>query len=130
MAIQFINKTNSVDISTANPNLDGTGAIQEIFNATGTFGSVLSTIRIQCPGPATMGMIRLFIKNGADGDYKLLSECPIAQTPTSEPPYAAFNMSLPVNINLQNGFRIGVSTEMGNLFNIIAFGYDITGFVL
>ena len=119
-----------LQISTANTNLDGTGSITELFIANGTYGSVLSSVRVQSlTALASDGMVRIFIKNGAAGTWRLLKEVPTPITSLLDPPYPTFATTLEANLSLMNDDRIGVSTNNANTFNISAFGYDITGFI-
>ena len=76
-------------IDTANPNLDGSGTIVQVFTA-GINGSIVKSIIVKAIQPTTSGMIRLFRQNGSD--IVLFKELimPIAprmaSTPTPLPP--------------------------------------------
>lgn len=129
MGNQIANNSQVVTINTANSNLDGTGTIGNLFAAGGTYGSLLQTIRIQSTGSTSVGMIRLFIKP-AGGSFNLIKEVKVPETTLNDPPYPAFGVSLiNINLSLENGDTIGVSTENAETFVVSAFGYDITGFV-
>lgn len=130
MGFQIANNTSLATIDTANTNLDGSGSITEIFIAGGTYGSVINTIRIQSRTALTNpGMVRIFMKSGSAGVYKLLKEVAIPITSLLDPPYPAFGATVNMNLSLENDFRIGVSTHLANTFDISVFGIDITGFV-
>lgn len=129
MAFQIANNTSFIDISTANTNLDGTGTITEFFQASGTYGSVISSVRIQSAGAVTQGMVRIFIKNGVAGTWKLLKEVQIGQVPNNDPPYPVFGITLQTNLSLKNDYRLGASTQNAEHFIVTGFGYDITGFI-
>ena len=65
-------------------------------------------------------MVRLFIDNGS-GTYSLLREIPVPQTEQSayEPSYKHV---LELNYNLQSSYKLGVSTQNGELFAVTVEG--------
>lgn len=132
MAYQTQNKNSCVILDTANPNLDGTGSIVTLYSSPGSpaYGSVVETVRIQSLNAVQMGMVRFFIKSSEEGaQWKLLKELPIPEMPDSQVPYPLYNGSLDLNLTLQNGWMLGVSSENNTYFNVFAFGLDIIGFI-
>lgn len=129
MANRIINNTGTVSISTANTNLNGTGVITTLFTANGTYGSMLNTIRVNSITAIQSGMLRFFMKSSLAGSWTLLKEIPIPETPLANPPYPAYASTIEVNLEMANGYIIGVASQTNDTFLINAFGYDITGFI-
>lgn len=113
----------SVQISAANANRDGTGTIVDAKVA-GAYGSAVTSVEIQAVGTTTAGMIRAYAYNGAA--YRLLTpEVPVsAITPSAT--VAAFTATwAPVSaLNLPVGWKLGFSTEKAETFNLITKGLD------
>jgi hypothetical protein len=128
MAFTINPKSNSVSISIANTNLDGTGTITTLFTAVNApEGSVLNAVRIQATGDVPLGMIRLFIRPNA-GSWTLVKEIPVPAT-TRSAQYTAYAETIAPECFLASQYEIGVSTETATTYKVTAFGYDITGFI-
>lgn len=115
---RFTSETGIAQISTPNPNRDGSGTLGTVF--TGRFnGTIISSITIVATGPTSQGMVRLFIDNS--GTPTLLSEISIpATTPTGL--VRAFALTVRPGLSLPNGCSLMASTEVGDTFNITALG--------
>ena len=114
-------------VSVANTNRDGTGAIGAVFMA-GASGSRIDAINIKATGTTTAGMIRLFIHNGTD--TRLLTELPVtaitpsATLPTWEAQLNTNTMSQVLPIILPTGYSLRAATEKAETFNVTCFGGD------
>mgnify|MGYP001356567905 CR=1 FL=1 len=112
--------TGAVNISTANPNLDGTGTLGTVLTGAAN-GTMINSIIIKATQATTQGMIRFFINNSTN--TQLLQEVEIpACTPSAVQP--SFETRISLDINLAPGNVLKVSTERGESFNIIAEGLD------
>lgn len=110
-------------ISTANTNLNGSGSITSIYQATaGTNGSLIKAITIKALQSTTEGMVRLFLS--PDGiTWSLMKEVYIPQSAGSsfEP---TFKQVLNEDYNLKSGYFLGASTQLGQSFAITVEGTD------
>ncbi len=107
-------------VSQGNSSLDGTGQIQDIFEAPASRnGTVVKSISISALQSTSEGMIRLFMKTG--GTYYLMNEIYVPQTlqSSSQP---AFKIRLNQEYNLKTGFTLAASTQ-----NSQSFAIDISG---
>lgn len=102
-------------VSTANPNINGTGTIVDL--ATGSAnGSRIDSIYVKAVGNTTDGMIRFFLWDGAA--YDLIHEVGIPTTTGDAlTPFFATTVRLP-QMYLKTGWKIGASTEKAESFNI------------
>jgi hypothetical protein len=66
--------TGFATISTANPNLDGSGALENVITAAAN-GTVIQSLVIKALGATTPGMVRLFLYDGTN--TKLIREIPV-----------------------------------------------------
>lgn len=120
-------KCGVAQISTANANRNGTGAIVAVFTA-GASGSRIDAIDLKAVGTTTAGMIRLFIHDGANTN--LLTEVPVvavtpsATLPSWEAQLNTNSMSQLLPLVLPSGYSLRASTEKAETFNVIALGGD------
>lgn len=112
-----------IQLSAANSNLDGTGAMGAQGFAAGANGSRLDKAVIKATVTTTAGMVRLFMVNGAT--TTLLSEIPIAATNKSASA-AAFEVVVDFlgGLSIPSGFTVKASTEKGEAINVNLFGGD------
>lgn len=114
-------------VSVANTNRDGTGAIVTVFSA-GASGSRIDAIDLKAVGTTTAGMIRLFIHDGTNA--RLLTEVPVtAITPSGTLPSweAQLNtntMTQVLPLVLPTGYSLRAATNNAETFNVIALGGD------
>ncbi len=110
-------------ISTANTNLDGSGAITDLITG-GTCGTVVKRIIIKAYGSTTEGMIRIFHKDGS-GTTRLLREIPVPAVTRSslDPTLIAV---IDDYFYLKTTLKLRVSTEKAETFVITAEGLDMT----
>ena len=114
-------------VSVANTNRDGTGALATVFS-TGTNGSRIDAIDIKAVGTTTTGMIRLFIHDGTS--TYLLTEVPVVGTtpsgtlPSWETQLNTNTMSQGLPLVLPAGYNLRAATNNAETFNIIAQGGD------
>ncbi len=108
-------------ISTANPNLNGTGNIQPIFTAppvSNSNGSLIKNIVIKALQSTSInGMIRIFLSADAGSTFTLMREIQVPQTTQSgfDPSYKQI---VELNYNLQPGYVIGMSTQNPESFAV------------
>jgi len=115
-------KTSSTSFTTANANLNGTGAIQTILTAP-TGGALIQRIRIKATVSTTAGMLRLFHSaTGAANSWFLLDEeavdaITIGATTKS---FVWLKIFEGEGFVLEAGHYLGVSTQIGELFHVTA----------
>lgn len=112
----------AVQISTANANLDGTGALGTVITG-GTNGTRISKITIKSIVTTTAGIIRLFIDNGSAAF--LFKEILVAAITKSATVAAfAYELGLPGEsaLVLPTGYSLKAATEKAEAFNVIAEG--------
>jgi hypothetical protein len=112
---------------TANPNLDGSGAIVSVFTApslTTDKGSIVKTITIKALQSTNEGIIRLFIGPTTNA-FALMKEICIPETVQSgfDP---SFKVVLDENYHLAPGYILGASTQIGQSFAITVEGIKWT----
>jgi hypothetical protein len=118
-------KTGIAQVSSANPNLDGSGNISQVIMA-GKNGAIIKSVRIKAIIPVSQGMIRLFLKDTISQTTVLYKEIPISttphleSTPTPMPILPTFELALGGGLKLENGFALMASTQNAQTFNIIA----------
>ncbi|MGZ3862502.1 MAG: hypothetical protein ACXVPN_02695 [Bacteroidia bacterium] len=124
---QFHFNTGRTTISTANPNLDGTGTIGTAFTAGNvaysTSGSGIGTITIKGTVTTTPGMVRLFFIAGAN--KFLFTEIPVpARTPDATDQAFEHTLEYEDDLDVSNGIGIGASTENAQNFDIMVESKD------
>jgi hypothetical protein len=110
-------------ISTANSNLDGTGALGTILTAASN-GTQIQTITIKSQVNTTAGMIRLFLDDGSN--KKLLREIPVDAI-TKSGTVNSFSRIIDFEgkgFALKSGWTLKASTEKAESFNVIAEGLN------
>lgn len=115
-------KTTMADISTANPNLDGTGTMAVI--ATGALnGTRVNSLSIKAVGNTDNGMIRLFIKESR-GAIKLQREFRVPESKQSKvvPAYGR-KILFEGGLSLPHDYSLLASTECADQFELITEGY-------
>lgn len=101
-------------ISTANTNLNGTGTITKILDATDN-GTLVNSINIAALNSTKEDIVRFFIWNGTT--YFLWMEVVIP--PSTQASFIpSFKIELSENFKLQAGFSIAASTNNGQLYAI------------
>lgn len=116
-------------ITTANPNLDGTGVTAQVFASGASSAARIDYVHVQALGSTTAGMIRLFVKK-ASGSIYLLVEIPVqAITPSGSvkawdadyyPSVPTFQAPSPLNLNI--GDSLLASTQNAETFTVTVFG--------
>ena len=134
---QITANTGIANISTANPNLDGTGTVVSVFTAGGS-GTIVRSVTIKsAPGSKSslqsfsqQGMVRLFIQNADASITTLYKEIPIPAMPAipavplPSPVFPTFETILMGDLKLNAGYKLLASTQFADSFNIIAEGLD------
>lgn len=120
---QYTANTGIVNISTANANLDGTGTLGLLLTAN-AYGTLVKTITIKArQTTTTQGMIRVFIYNGTN--YNIIQEIEIPAN-TNSTTNKTFEFIWSCDIKLKADWKIYVSTQNAESFNVFAEGLDWT----
>lgn len=119
--IQYTANTGIVTISTANSNLDGTGALGLVLTAA-SGGTLVKSVTIKAQGNTTPGMIRLF---ACSANARIVAEIEIPAV-TKSSRNTSFERTLHIDYFLTSGSTLKASTEKGETFNIIAEGLNWT----
>ena len=108
-------------ISTANTNRDGTGAVVDVITGA-TNGTRIDRVTVMATGTTTQGMVRLYLSDGTN--TRLWKEVLVsAVTPSGT--VAAFTSPLSsLGVDLPPSYKIRASTNNGETFNILAEGGD------
>jgi len=117
---QYTANTGKTLISSANPNLDGTGTLGTVLTAASN-GTLIKSITCKAQVNTTEGMIRFFIYDGTN--TRLIQEIPVP-TVTKSATTPAFEYKWECNIPLKASWVLKASTENAQAFNIIAEGLD------
>jgi hypothetical protein len=113
---QYLAKTGMVVMTAANTNLDGSGTLYTVYTAASN-GTYIKNVYIKAQGNTTEGMIRLFLNDGAQGNY-LLAEINVpAITKSGTNP--TFEAVVPLNISLKSTYLLKASTQNAETFNVI-----------
>ena len=136
--------TGIANISTANSNLDGTGATSVVLTA-GESGTIVRSVTIKsAPGAGSSlsvtpssfasfsqeGMVRLFIQNADASITTLYKEISIPAVPAIPalplplPVFPTFETILTGDLKLNAGYSLLASTQFADSFNVIAEGLD------
>jgi len=118
---QYIANTGLVTISTANPNLDGTGAFGTVIKAADLVGLLIKTIIVKAAQSTTQGVVRLFINDGTNTKLLKEIEVPAVIASATDPTFEIF---VPVNFYLEANWYLYASTQNAETFNIIAEAQD------
>ncbi len=120
---QYTANTGMQTVSTANPNLDGTGTISNAIITGASSGTLIKTVTIKAQVSTTQGVVRLFVYDGTN--TKLLTEVEIpAVTKAANDP--SYETTIPLNYSLKSGWSLKASTEKAESMNVIAEGLDWT----
>ena len=107
----------AAQVTTANPNRDGTtGTYVNVFTA-GASGSRIDDIYMTATVTTTAGMIRLFISDGTN--TRLLSETPVAAITVSATTAAWTAVFLSQGLVIPSGYILKASTEKSEAINIL-----------
>lgn len=125
-SFQFNAHTGAVAISTANPNLNGSGTLGTVLTApSGSLvaGAQIYSVIVKAAQSTSQGMVRLFVYNGTSNF--LIREIPIPATTQTgfEPAYRAV---ITLNMFLAPSYALKASTENAEIFNIVTFATDAT----
>lgn len=109
-------------ISTANSNLDGSGALGMVL-AAGANGSRIDKVNIKAIATTTAGMVRLFVNDGANS--RLIEEVVVAAVTQSgtSPAFGAL-LQFENGICIPSGYSLLASTQNAESFVVTAFGGD------
>lgn len=124
-AAHYIAKTGMVTISTANSNLDGTGALGTVITAASN-GTLIKNVFIKAvdigSASTTQGMVRFFIDD--TNAVRLLQEIEIPSMGQSSNDQT-FEITIPLDFMLEPGCILKASTQNAETFNVIAESLDV-----
>lgn len=106
----------AVTVSTANTTRDGSGTLVVLATAP-TGGLVIHDIRMNAIATTTAGMLRFFLSDGSLTHHLIMEHPVSAVTPSATAP-AWQSMFTDLNLVLQSGWQLKVSTEVANTFKI------------
>jgi hypothetical protein len=109
------------NISTANSNLDGTGAVSSVITS-GSDSTIIKKITVKATQTTTLGMVRIFIERNSM--FWLLDEINVSATIQSSS-QSAFEYVVFSGITLNNGDAIYAATQNAESFNVIVEGTKI-----
>jgi hypothetical protein len=118
-------KTWTLQVATANTNLDGATGTYGDLVAGGANGSIVEHITVKAAANTTAGMIRIFHDNGSNA--RLVADLPIAAaTPSATVAAAGGLIVFPGGGHIvPNGHKLIASTYNAEAINLIAVGGDI-----
>lgn len=119
--VKYTANTGTGLLSTANPNLDGSGTIVSLLIAGGN-GTLINEITIKALGNTTRGMVRFFIGD-SETFTRIIDEVDIparVQYSTQD----TFTICLETNWCLKAGYVLGASTEKAESFAVTVQGLD------
>ena len=119
---QYTANTGLTSISTANSNLDGSGALSTVLTA-GANGTLVKSVIIKAITNTSKGMVRLFVDDNTGGNVRLIREIPVPSI-TKSSVTRTFEVKVDLNMTLQSGFLVKASTQNSDTFNLIAEGLD------
>ena len=120
--IEYTANTGMTTISTANPNIDGTGTLGTVLTG-GSNGTLIKKVFIKAQSNTTFGMIRLFVYDGVN--TKIISEIEVPSiTKSSSDP--TFETIVNLNYSLEASGVLYASTQNAEAFNVIAEGLNWT----
>jgi hypothetical protein len=105
-------------LNVANPNLDGTGAINTVIQSTGD-GTIVNTLIIKSAGSTSLGMVRLYLFDGVKNH--LIREIMIAAVKQT-PAVSSFFTRIEIDLLLEKAYELRASTEFADEINVLAFG--------
>lgn len=110
-------------LTAANPNRDGTGALVSAFTAPAG-GSRVDTFNLKAVGAVTAGVVRCYLKL-TGGTARLLLEVPVKAMPATTSA-ATFEQVVDLlgGLNLPEGAELLFSTEKAETINAFVFGGD------
>jgi hypothetical protein len=110
-------------VSTANPNRDGTGTVVTVLTA-GSSGTRVDYVAVKAVSSTLAGVVRLFIHDGSNA--RLLTEVPVPTTaPAATDKTFEQLVELAGGVVLPTGYSLRATTEAANTFNVFAFGGDL-----
>ncbi len=112
-----------VQVSTANPNRDGTGTLGTL--ATGVAdGKILEGVRVVATGTTTAGVVRLFLSTDGGATKRLLMEILVsAVTPSASVEVFSAERIFSRPLILQDaGAIVYASTQNAETFNVFTLG--------
>lgn len=106
----------AAQVTTANTNRNGTGAIVTVFTA-GSSGSRIDDISIDATGTTTAGVVRLFLNDGSTS-YLWQEILVTAVTPSTTQAVWSYTL-LNLALVIPSGWSLRASTNNAETFNIL-----------
>lgn len=118
---QYTANTGLTTVSTANSNLNGSGALSTVLIAASN-GTLIKTVNIKGQGNSARGMIRLFVYNGTSSYLlKEIDVYPIAQSSINK----SFETRVALNFILKSGYILKASTQNAETYVVTAEGMNL-----
>lgn len=108
---------NQATLTTANPNLDGTGATVSLLDRTALPAAIVDIIIVKAKVTTTAGMIRLFLKNGSSYFYLYGLAVPVVTLSSTQPGFYA-EIRIP-NLYIAPNTELRASTEKSEAFDVL-----------
>lgn len=126
--VKLISQVGVAQVTTANTNLDGTGALVSLFVGAGTYGSAITSITVKATGNTTPGMVRIFLRDLSSNTY-LLEEFRVYPNDLNSnygivESYSSTLVFPMGTFKVAAGWTLFASTQNSETFNVIAEGYD------
>lgn len=119
--------TGITKISTANPNIDGSGAVSTVLIAATpgitNAGTIVKSINIKGLTTTSQGLVRLFVN---DGETSYLWGEVVVRPATQSGTIKTVNVTFPANLILNPGYSLLASTQNGDPFTVQANGADFS----
>jgi len=107
-------------ITTANPNRNGTGALVTIVTAA-VNGTRIDYAEIKATGSTSSGMVRLYLHDGTTAWLLTEVEIPVVVATGTQKTFEQL-IELAGGLTIPSGWSLRASTEVGEIFNVFAFG--------
>lgn len=110
-------------VSTANPNRNGTGALVTVLTA-GLNGTRVDYAEVKATGSSSSGVVRLYLHDGTTAHLLTEVEIPVVTVSGTQRTFEQL-IELAGGLTIPTGWSLRASTEVGETFNVFAFGGDL-----
>jgi hypothetical protein len=116
----------SVNVSTANTAIDGTGTIATLITGV-TAGTRVLEIDVQCAATSAAANVNIFLSTDSGTSWKLFDQIAVTAATQSATVKANRNFTVYTNLVLPGTtYVLGVTTSVSQSTNVIALGGDLT----
>jgi hypothetical protein len=115
----------SINVATANTNIDGTGTITSLITGASTGTRVLE-IDAQCGATSATALVNIFITIDSGTTWRLFDQIAITAATSSTTVKANRNIATYANLVLPDATaRLGITTTISQSTNVTALGGDL-----